>query len=191
MGLTVVLLDVDINKKTKDEGLAIDKDTTNIVIGDTLIKDMAGNAITPIIGGNAQKAAAYTPDTTRPELQTFDLNMDTGVITLHFLETMDVSTLRVDFLTLQTTSNAADASTKVTFSNAAVTIGDEDGLTIEIHVTETELNELKARCACSTEILHSRGEPLVPTLLLRLKRCHACGQWHSSRVSTTSYRFTP
>jgi hypothetical protein len=35
--------------------------------------------------------------------------------------------------------------------------------------------------------LHSRM-PLSFTPLLRLKRCHACDQWHSSRVSTTSYR---
>jgi hypothetical protein len=32
--------------------------------------------------------------------------------------------------------------------------------------------------------LHSRGVPLSFTPLLRLKRCHACGQWHSSRAAT-------
>jgi hypothetical protein len=35
----------------------------------------------------------------------------------------------------------------------------------------------------STEI-YTRGVPLSFTPLLRLKRCHACDQWHSSRVST-------
>jgi hypothetical protein len=39
----------------------------------------------------------------------------------------------------------------------------------------------KVRCAFSDRNLHSRM-PLVPTPLLRLKRCHACDQWHSSRV---------
>jgi hypothetical protein len=39
--------------------------------------------------------------------------------------------------------------------------------------------------------LHSRM-PLDPTpLLLRLKLLHACDQWHSSRVSTSSNRLTP
>jgi diketogulonate reductase-like aldo/keto reductase len=37
--------------------------------------------------------------------------------------------------------------------------------------------------------LHSRM-PLSFTPLLRLKRCHACDQWPSSRESTASYRFT-
>ena len=27
------------------------------------------------------------------------------------------------------------------------------------------------------------------TALLRLKRCHTCDQWHSSRVFTSSYRY--
>jgi hypothetical protein len=35
--------------------------------------------------------------------------------------------------------------------------------------------------------LHSRMR-LIPTPLFRLKRCHACDQYHSSRVSTASYR---
>jgi hypothetical protein len=35
--------------------------------------------------------------------------------------------------------------------------------------------------------LHSRMI-LVPTPLLRVKLCHACGQCHSARMSTTSYR---
>ena len=39
----------------------------------------------------------------------------------------------------------------------------------------------------SSWILHSRM-PLVPTPA-RLKLLHACDQWHSSRVSTTSYRY--
>jgi hypothetical protein len=39
-----------------------------------------------------------------------------------------------------------------------------------------------ARCAFFDRTLHSRM-PLVPTPA-RLKRCHACDQWHSSRVST-------
>ena len=45
------------------------------------------------------------------------------------------------------------------------------------------------RCAFFDKDLHSRM-PLSFTPLLRLKRCHACDQWHTSRVSTASYRFT-
>jgi hypothetical protein len=41
---------------------------------------------------------------------------------------------------------------------------------------------LRVRSAFFDRILHSRM-PLDPTLV-RLKRCHACDQWHSSRVFT-------
>jgi hypothetical protein len=40
------------------------------------------------------------------------------------------------------------------------------------------------RCAFFDGKLHSRV-PLSFTPLLRLKHCHACGQWHSSRVFTS------
>jgi hypothetical protein len=44
-------------------------------------------------------------------------------------------------------------------------------------------NVVFVRYAFSTEKLHSRM-PLRFTPLLRLKRYHACDQWHVSRVST-------
>jgi hypothetical protein len=47
-------------------------------------------------------------------------------------------------------------------------------------------HELKVRCAVFDRNLHSMM-PLVPTPA-RLKLLHAYNQWHSSRVSTTSYR---
>jgi hypothetical protein len=40
------------------------------------------------------------------------------------------------------------------------------------------------RCAVFDRNLLSRGLPLSFTPMLRLKRCHACDQWHSSRMST-------
>jgi hypothetical protein len=44
------------------------------------------------------------------------------------------------------------------------------------------------RCAVFDRNLHSRI-PLRITPLLRLKLLHACDQWHSARMFTTSYRF--
>jgi hypothetical protein len=37
-------------------------------------------------------------------------------------------------------------------------------------------------------VRHSRLPLGFTPLLLRLKRCHACDQWHSSRVPTASHR---
>jgi hypothetical protein len=51
---------------------------------------------------------------------------------------------------------------------------------LELHQT----TKAAARCAFSgRDILHSRM-PLSFTPLLRLKRCHACAQWHYSQVFT-------
>ena len=119
--------------------------TTNIVVGSGLLTDMAGVPARAILSGSALKAALYTPDSTRPELQTWDLDMDAGVVTLHFEETMDISDLAVDQITLQTSANAVDASTATVLSAGATATADEDGLSVFIYMTAQELDELKIK----------------------------------------------
>jgi hypothetical protein len=50
-------------------------------------------------------------------------------------------------------------------------------------VDRKNMTKTEVRCAFSDRKLHS-GMPLSCTPLIRLKRCHACDQWHSSRVFT-------
>jgi hypothetical protein len=49
------------------------------------------------------------------------------------------------------------------------------------------VNNTTVRCALCDNGFHSRML-LVPTPLLRLKRCQACDQWCSSRASAASHR---
>jgi hypothetical protein len=54
--------------------------------------------------------------------------------------------------------------------------------------TQHRQHSFGVRCTFSDRNAHSR----MPLVLMpaRLKRCHACDQWHSSREFTPSYRLT-
>jgi len=149
MVITIALQDVDINKKTKDAGLAISDATSYISMADTFIDDMAGVDVKPIIYTAAQRTpnGGHTADTTRPQLQSWDLDMTNARLTLHFLETMDIASLEVDKMTLQASQSvdAADVSTQVTLSTAAVVADSENGLDVVIQLTNDEMNELKRK----------------------------------------------
>lgn len=153
MVITLVLKDTDINKKTKDAGLAISDGTTFISMTDTFINDMAGVDVKPIADTTAQQTpnGGHTPDSTRPELNSWDLDMDNAKLTLHFLETMEISSLNVDQIKLQAsatvdeTSVNGDVPTQVQLNGAAVVSNSEDGLDVVIQLTNNEMNELKRK----------------------------------------------
>jgi hypothetical protein len=60
--------------------------------------------------------------------------------------------------------------------------------TVKIKIGGVTTEETNVRCAFFDGNLPSRDAIGSHALLLRLKRAHACDQWHSSRVATTSYR---
>jgi hypothetical protein len=153
MVITLVLNDTDINKKTKDEGLAISDGTTFISMTDTFVNDMAGVDIKPIADTAAQQTpnGGHTPDTTRPQLDSWDLDMTNAKLTLHFLETMKITSLEVDKMKLQAsatvneTSVNGDVPTQVRLNGATVVANSEDGLDVVIQLTNDEMNELKKK----------------------------------------------
>ena len=62
--------------------------------------DIDGNANVAINANAALQAAVFIPDTVSPTLDTFDLDMDTGLVTLHFSESMQYASLVRNFFEL-------------------------------------------------------------------------------------------
>ena len=83
--------------------LASDDDSTFITLTSIFIKDMAGNKIEEIDNGQAMAVTTYTADSTRPNLEQFALDMNTGVLVLTFDETMLGSSFAATQLELQET----------------------------------------------------------------------------------------
>ena len=85
---TVQLYDTDWDTLKYYTNLAVNQNSTNLVVGSSTATDMAGNKVERITTSYAMKCASFTEDTTNPELVSFDLDMDTGVMSLTFTESM-------------------------------------------------------------------------------------------------------
>ncbi|GMH88778.1 hypothetical protein TrST_g6209 [Triparma strigata] len=92
-GLTI---NVDLGLKNLNDikalsPLGINTEKTYLSISTPAIKDIAGNdmslAYLSIYEG--KQPTSFTPDTTTPTLQWYDLDMDSGTLTLHFSETIN------------------------------------------------------------------------------------------------------
>ena len=75
-------------------GLADDNTTTFISLSDGIIEDIAGNEFIMAI----RQVDEFIPDTTSPEIVTFDLDFDQMTITLSFDEPININTLDVRHL---------------------------------------------------------------------------------------------
>jgi hypothetical protein len=75
--------------------------------------------------------------------------MDGRSLTLSFLETMDVSTFKVDQITLQTSASAVYANgaslTAHTLTETAPPKPSADGLSVSVHLTDTDMNILTVK----------------------------------------------
>jgi hypothetical protein len=141
--VTVGLLDNDLNKIKADAGLAIDKETTFLRLTSAFVTDTSNQLVDAITLNAAQQAFAYSGDTEKPTLSTFDLNMNDGTVTLVFVESMDPTTLKVEQVTLQKSSNAGIAEAH-TISASDVTTA-VAGVEIVVKLNIVDLNEMKAK----------------------------------------------
>lgn len=141
----------DVNNIKRTEFLATNH--ANIFLSQTnLVKDMAGNVIVPIPVNDAKTPSFFQEDTINPVLDRFDMDLDEGLITLHFNETVDVRTLQLTDITFQSDYNASDVieydDDFVSFTlTGGSTISTNEPL-VPITITRDDLNEIKKLDVC-------------------------------------------
>jgi hypothetical protein len=139
--IVVKIILEDLNKIKENEGLFTSAETAWVMVTALAMTDMATNPVAAIDAPSAVQATTFVKDTTSPELLTFDLNMHTATLTLHFEETVDASSLDLSALTLQKTSHAEVGSD----SSHTLTGGDRtntDGTEVVITLLRFDLDEL-------------------------------------------------
>ncbi len=168
----VVTFDVaDLNRIKQDSGLFTSKETSYVSLTGQTIDDMASNDVVEISVAEAIQASQYIADTSEPELHKFDLNMNDGKLTLHFLETVDASTLDVTQLTLQQGPNSVTSSSTFTLTDGDFD-ATADQTSVVITLVREDLDELKRRdigsrvqrswlTATAGTILDMNAQPMV------------------------------
>ena len=133
--------------------------TSWLVIDSYAIMDMYDLPIRPLMNGiNAQQATQYTIDTTRPELEEFIFDLNSGELTLYFSETVRASSLNSTTITFQNTLRSTEATDSYTVHDigpVSVPISHlqvPDSHIVVVQLTEFDQNELKHRPFLATDV---------------------------------------
>ena len=160
----------DLNEIKRLTGLAYSQNSTFLTLTRFAVVDMAGNSLTGVSG---EKVQNFNPDIINPELSSFNVDMNSGVLTLFFSETVDASTLQIERLTLQNAENASKPTLPLsTQSNSS----SENSDVLTVTLSLRELNSLKAAVYMfnfpndsfliveNSTVLDMNGNPLVAIL---------------------------
>ena len=152
---TSVVLDLlrgDLNTIKALPTLASQTNNTFISITSSAVRDMSGNPVVQVTMTAALPVVNYVSDMTGSTLVTFDLDFNTGVLTLHFNEPVNFDTLRTSAATLSSSGQGAGASYTLTGDSYSLDIGLlTDG---RIQIGSGDLNALKQKRICTSMVCH-------------------------------------
>ena len=80
----------DLNDIKRIEDLLVSSQTSYLSFSSELIRDMNNNQVVAIPTSNALPTEAFTNDTSGPQIVGFDLDMDVGILSIYFQETINI-----------------------------------------------------------------------------------------------------
>lgn len=138
--LTLQLNAFDENHIKAAHTLATSNDTMYLSHRSGLIEDMNGNSVDQRVFPEMIAVTNFTSDTTAPEVESFVLDMDNEEITLSFSETVNVSSINLDGITLF--ANTALLGENVTISSSR-TNDDGASTSVVISLSTADVNAIK------------------------------------------------
>ena len=145
-GATIGSLEVELALGYRDSNalqsisnLAKNLSTTYLSLDSGALADQNGNPTNPIPASSAIQANRFTPDTTRPYLISFDLNLNDNYLSLYFNEAVNPSTFGISLITLQNTRNINESTFTHTLPSSLVYTRSYDGL---VFITLTDMDQL-------------------------------------------------
>ena len=142
-----ILSQSDLAAIRQIRGLAESVSTTNLVVGANMCRDIAGNSILQVTSSSPIPLNTYVADTGDASLQSFDLDMNFGVLILTFNDIIDIATVNVANLTIQNSSSSAANSYSLTGS---MMISPTSSRIIQIQLSFTDWNALRANLDLAT-----------------------------------------
>ena len=140
--ITVILSTRDLNSIKMNPLLAIDANTTYLSLLSNAIMDMSALQVETIFPTSAFPVDQFVPDTTGPEIDNFELDMDTGIFELTFNEYVNRSSLDLSLLTLRSSRDPSAESYQLTNTQSEIAFG---GTLIRLQLSLADVNEIKRR----------------------------------------------
>ena len=145
--ISLTLSNDDLNALKADTSVASSNTSTYITTTGNLITDSAENPNNPVTTTTAIPVGDYVPDTNRPSLVSFGYDVNTGVVTFNFDESILSQSLMTNRMTLRDTSDGS--GNFLMLSN--LTITDPNGATVTATLTEADRNELSRLFICVSD----------------------------------------
>ena len=143
--ISIQLLDNDIFSIKYKVGLCRNKASTYITVSNEFVFDTSGNALVPIIDGIALACGAYVGDTTPPYITSISANIDEYYIEFYFSELINLETVDVSSITVQSLGSSLTNSFTLTSGVSKVSQPYDYvySLSARIILGSTDLNTMK------------------------------------------------
>eukprot|EP00035_Acanthoeca_spectabilis_P010255 m.181613 g.181613 ORF g.181613 m.181613 type:complete len:4114 (+) comp14966_c0_seq9:327-12668(+) len=138
----LILNTADYNELTRQLGIAVNISTSYLSCTASTVSDMTGNSLNPILSINAQQAAAFTADTSRPFLVRSSLNMTAGTLLLSYSETIRASTVSPGQITIASGVIGTAGRSFLTLFEASASQVDSATIIMSLSVSEQNLLKL-------------------------------------------------
>ena len=143
IGMRLTLFDLyELNQRNFDSAERI-----YLSVSEGLVEDNAGNPSTAISSDSALRVSYVMPDTTPPQLTAFDLDMNRGYLLLYFSEIVNISSLDVTGVTLQSSRDGTGFSHTLTAGSLGSSVNYAE---ITVTLSDNDLNALKSNLAIAT-----------------------------------------
>jgi hypothetical protein len=144
----------DFNAVKANLYLATQINNTYISFPPTLAQDIEGRNVIGVSDTSAQRASSYIRDVTPPQLESYDIDMDSGTMTMTFTESVLLASFRPNQLSLQDNPTSPSAtyhltSGLVSTSNPHTPNAVADPI-IKLTFDYNDLNEIKSRRLLAT-----------------------------------------
>ena len=125
-----------------DTDLGTTQFNSHLYVDEAAIYDLAENPVVAVNSSTALLVNMYQPDVTNPRLLSFNFDLNTGLIVLSFDDVMLASSLRIDFLEIQSTVDGVSGTQTRSLTSGIAT--PDNGYEFFINMSSTDLNAIKA-----------------------------------------------
>ena len=143
---TLTFSDWDINAIKLEPRLGVSVATTHLILTKATVTDVSKrrNVLVPIDARDAMQVSTFTADTTSPRLEWYKLDMNERILLMGFSEAVNVSTLLVEYITLQSSTTLGQDGPEVTLARARGTHAiSKNSKRVRIALGDGDFNALK------------------------------------------------
>ena len=149
--IIIDITDGDLNEIKMRDNLATNINNTFLSLRAATIREVAGSAVDPILDDDAQQVVNFIPDTTKPFLERYSIDLNLEVLVLVFSEAVNVTSLDLTQINLQNTPNISDSTETYTLTGG-IKSPPVTGVTVTVQLTKFDLDNLKALTMLGTNV---------------------------------------